>query len=289
MSARVGLIGHPVAHSISPRFQQAAFDALGIAAHYEAWDVEPAALPAAIAGLRASGTLGANLTIPHKEAVLPHLDRLDETAAAVGAVNTVVNRSGALEGCNTDVLGVQRALADDGVALAGMRAVVWGAGGSARAVAWALLQGGVGALTVVNRTAARAGRLCEELTPAAGAARLDWCGSGTAAAGEALSRCELVVQCTPLGLRGGGQEERLPFAVEALGGGYASGRSGGESGGDGVGAGGAGERASGQRRVAGVGASGGGLVRVVDGAGAAASGDVRGSGGGDGGGSGVSR
>ena len=218
MSARVGLIGHPVAHSISPRFQQAAFDALGIAAHYEAWDVEPAALPAAIAGLRASGTLGANLTIPHKEAVLPHLDRLDETAAAVGAVNTVVNRSGALEGCNTDVLGVQRALADDGVALAGMRAVVWGAGGSARAVAWALLQGGVGALTVVNRTAARAGRLCEELTPAAGAARLDWCGSGTAAAGEALSRCELVVQCTPLGLRGGGQEERLPFAVEALGG-----------------------------------------------------------------------
>src|SRR5947209_18910592 len=98
---RVGLIGNPVAHSYSPRFQQAALDALGIPARYELWQTTVEELPARIASLRPPQYLGANVTIPHKEAARPLLDIIDPLAARIGAVNTIVHRHAYLYGYNT--------------------------------------------------------------------------------------------------------------------------------------------------------------------------------------------
>lgn len=133
-----GLIGHPVAHSRSPALQQAAFDALGIAARYELWDTPAEALAARVAALREPGYLGANVTIPHKAAVIPLLDALDPLAARLGAVNTIAREpaergSARLVGHNTDVTGLRRSLREGGAAMAERRMLVLGAGGAAQA------------------------------------------------------------------------------------------------------------------------------------------------------------
>ena len=214
--ARVGVIGRPVAHSISPRFQQAAFDALGLDARYEAWDAAPDALPALVEGLREPDALGANVTIPYKEAVVRHVDGLHQTARFVGAVNTIVNSGGHLHGYNTDVAGFQRSLEGADCNPSGAHALLWGAGGAARAVAWALIWRGVEALTIVNRTAVRAGRLRHDLASASAGVRLRAMGADDAAAPGALAQADIVVQCTSVGLRGSATEGRLPFDPAAL-------------------------------------------------------------------------
>ena len=112
MTQRLGIIGHPIGHSISPVFQQAALDHLAIDGVYEKWDVVPEGVGAFLDGLRAPGTLGINVTVPHKEAVVPFLDEVDDWASAAGAVNTIVNRQGRLTGHNTDGIGFLRALRD---------------------------------------------------------------------------------------------------------------------------------------------------------------------------------
>jgi shikimate dehydrogenase len=101
--ALAGVIGDPVDHSLSPFLHNAAFEHLGIAARYERWRTSCAELPQRIASLRAPHILGANITLPHKIAVIPLLDRLDPQAEQIGAVNTIVRLpDGQLEGCNTD-------------------------------------------------------------------------------------------------------------------------------------------------------------------------------------------
>src|SRR6185503_18452171 len=105
---RVGVIGDPVAHSLSPVFQQAAFDAAGIPARYERWHTTADDLQQRIAGLRAPDCLGANVTVPHKVAVAALVDSLSETARRIGAVNTVINQDGRLHGDNTDLYGFMR-------------------------------------------------------------------------------------------------------------------------------------------------------------------------------------
>ena len=112
---RVGLIGDPVAHSYSPRFQQAAFDARGIPARYELWQTSAIDLLARVASLLAPQALGANITIPYKEAVLPLLDVVDPLASRIGAVNTIVHRNEYLYGYNTDAPGLLYALIELGV------------------------------------------------------------------------------------------------------------------------------------------------------------------------------
>ncbi len=162
---RAYLFADPVAHTLSPAMHNAAFAACGLSGLYQARQVSPEHLGAAIAGLRAPGTLGANLTLPHKERALPWLDTLSSAARAIGAVNTVVHRSGALHGDNTDAPGLLAALAESGDAGRGP-AVVLGAGGAARAAVWALRSQGR-EVWVVNRTLARASALTEELGGAA--------------------------------------------------------------------------------------------------------------------------
>ena len=211
MTLRVGLIGHPVAHSISPRFQQAGFDAAGLDARYEAWDLQPAELEGFIGDLRQGDALGANITIPYKEAALRHMDGLHQTARFVGAINTIVNNDGHLQGYNTDVTGFQRSLSEADFDPSGKHAVLWGAGGAARAVAWALIWRGVNALTIINRTAVRGGRLRHDLASASAGAKLKSLGADDEGVPAALGSADLVVQCTSIGLRGGETEGQLPF------------------------------------------------------------------------------
>lgn len=157
MTKRVVLIGHPVAHSLSGAMQQAAFAARGVDAAYELWDRAPIALPDAIAELRADEYLGANITIPHKERVVPLIDRLTEEAHATGAVNTLTREGKRLVGHNTDVPGFAAAL-DRLVGRAKMprQAVVLGAGGGARAVVYGLIRVGFQRIVVFNRHLHRA-------------------------------------------------------------------------------------------------------------------------------------
>ena len=157
MTKRVVLIGHPVAHSLSGAMQQAAFDELGIDATYELWDRAPIELADAIAELRGDDFLGANVTIPHKERVVPMVDRLTEEAHATGAVNTITREGKRLIGHNTDVAGLQgrarqaRRQAEDAA-----QAVVLGAGGGARAVVYGLIREGFQRVIVFNRHLHRA-------------------------------------------------------------------------------------------------------------------------------------
>lgn len=157
MTKRVVLIGHPVAHSLSGAMQQAAFDSVGIDARYELWDRLPIDLPEAIAELRGEDFLGANVTIPHKERLVPLVDRLTEEAQATGAVNTLTREGKRLIGHNTDVPGFKVALD----ALVGKQkmpryAVVLGAGGGARAVIYGLITEGFQRIVVFNRHLHRA-------------------------------------------------------------------------------------------------------------------------------------
>jgi shikimate dehydrogenase len=157
MTKRVVLIGHPVAHSLSGAMQQAAFDELGIDAQYELWDRAPIDLGDAIAALRTDEFLGANVTIPHKERVVPMVDRLTEEATATGAVNTITRETRRLIGHNTDVAGFTVAL-DKLVGRQKMpkNAVLLGAGGGARAVVFGLIREGFQRVIVFNRHLHRA-------------------------------------------------------------------------------------------------------------------------------------
>ena len=209
MTSTIALLGHPVAHSISPRFQQAALDAMGVDARYEAWDVAPADLPIAVERLRSAGLLGANVTVPHKVEVRRLVDRPDAIVERVGAVNTIVRRDGQLHATNTDVAGILRALEGAEVELGGQRVVLNGAGGAARAVVVAMRMAGASTLTVANRSRERAEALVtlggDELSMAV--CPLD---EGDEAFREALARASVVIHSTTLGMRHGPDEGATP-------------------------------------------------------------------------------
>jgi shikimate dehydrogenase len=159
------LLGYPVSHSASPAMHRAAFAAARVNAAYLPWAVAPGHLPAAVEGLRSmENLLGANVTVPHKAGIVPLLDALTPEAEAIGAVNTVIPRSGRLIGDNTDGAGFLAALQEElGCPPEGVTAVILGAGGAARAVAMGLAQAGADRLVLVNRTATRAEALAEDI------------------------------------------------------------------------------------------------------------------------------
>ena len=199
MSARLGIIGSPVAHSLSPAIQGAALRAAGLDATYERWETPLAALPARVAALREPDCLGANVTIPHKQAVLPLLDEVAPLAAAIGAVNTIVNDGGRLTGHNTDGGGFTAALEEAGFAPRGKRFLLAGAGGAARGIAFALREAGAASIAIANRTPERA----EALAAAVGAEAVPF--------GAPPAGCDCAVNCTSAGMHGGGAEDALPF------------------------------------------------------------------------------
>ena len=216
--AALGIIGFPIGHSISPVFQQAALDSMAIDAEYRAYAVRPEGVGDFVAGLRSPGTLGVNVTVPHKEAVMPFLDEIDGWAAEAGAVNTIVNRAGHLAGYNTDGYGFLRALRESGgLEPAGQRALILGAGGSARGVVQALLRAGVGRLDIANRTVSRAAALAELAAVRgvpANAVPLDTADTGLLA--DAAASAALIVNCTSLGMTHGPDETASPLTAAQI-------------------------------------------------------------------------
>ena len=165
-TALCGIVLHPAGHTRSPAMHNAAYAALGLDAAYLAFDVAPDALADALAGVRALGVRQLSISIPHKVAAMEHLDEVEETARRIGAVNTVVASHGRLVGSNTDWLGAVHALERE-TKLDGARAVVLGAGGTARAVTWGLRSRGA-SVRVLNRTPEKARQLAGELGAEAG-------------------------------------------------------------------------------------------------------------------------
>ncbi|HEY4997031.1 MAG TPA: shikimate dehydrogenase [Solirubrobacteraceae bacterium] len=183
---RLGVLGWPVAHSRSPAMHNAALAALGMTSwRYQALPVPVHLFEETTRALNGSGFLGANVTIPHKHAALALADEVSPAARAIGAANTLTFASdGTISAENTDAPGLIEALA---VSPQGMRALVLGAGGSARAVVWALLAAGANEVSVWNRTLARAEALAREL------------GARPATRAEPA---DLLVNCTSVGLEG---------------------------------------------------------------------------------------
>ena len=215
MAHKLGIIGFPIGHSISPVFQQAALDHLGIKASYQAWEVEPDSLAAFIGGLRSPDVLGINVTVPHKEAVIPLVDGVDDWATAAGAVNTVVNRNGVLMGHNTDGAGFLRALREAAnFEPRGRRALVLGAGGAARGVVLALAREGAESITIANRTQDRAQQLCR--VAADNGLQAQDISLDPGALAQAAASAELIVNCTTLGMTHGPEEHRSLLSWEQI-------------------------------------------------------------------------
>jgi len=193
------VLGWPVTHSLSPVIHNAAFAALGMDWTYVALPVEPGEVPAAVAGLRALGFAGANVTMPHKEAVADVMDDLTEDADRLRAVNTIEVARDRLIGHNTDAPGFARFLVHDvGFEPAGKTALLFGAGGAARACALAVARAGLTRIVVALREPARAAPLADAL-------------DGFATEVEAIAfddaaeaSADLVVNATPLGAHGEG-------------------------------------------------------------------------------------
>jgi shikimate dehydrogenase len=213
MTKRVVLIGHPVAHSLSGAMQQAAFDAQGIDAAYELWDRAPIALADAITEIRGDEFLGANVTIPHKERVVPLVDRLTEEAQVTGAVNTITREGKRLVGYNTDVPGFKVAL-DKLVGRQKMprNAVVLGAGGGSRAVVYGLIREGFQRIIVFNRHLHRGEALVKHFGRSAAHMELRAMPWHESIIESELDKSKVLVNATSIGLT----SDVSPIAAEIL-------------------------------------------------------------------------
>lgn len=213
MTSRVGIIGYPLGHSISPAFQQAGFDELEIDARYETWATPSDELAERVESLRADDVLGANVTVPHKQAVMPLLDEILPVAESIGAVNTIINRESFLIGANTDAGGFTRSLEQEArFSAARKRALIVGAGGAARAVAFGLAWEGVSELIIVNRTPEKAVELAGDVSEAT-AAETRGSGFDVFSYGGGF---DLIVNCTSMGMAGGPDPEGIPPVADLL-------------------------------------------------------------------------
>lgn len=217
----IGLIGYPLKHSISPCFQQAALDYYQFDICYEKWETIPEELELAVVKIREPQNIGANVTVPYKEEVLPLLEEIDGQASLIGAVNTIVKRGDRLIGFNTDAYGFIEALYKVGhFELEGKRVVIIGAGGVARAVSFALVQRKISALTIINRTFERAKVLAHSLNNYISDSSLKtkvnvlpW---RSLTSPETFNHCELIVNCTTIGTKYTSQEGQSPLSIEVI-------------------------------------------------------------------------
>jgi shikimate dehydrogenase len=226
MSRYIGLIGYPLKHSISPYVQQAALDYYRLDICYEAWETGPAQLQDIVSDLRKPQNVGANVTTPYKEAVLPLLDEVDDLAGSIRAVNTIVKKDDRLLGFNTDAYGFIEALDKEGhFDPEGKRVVILGAGGVARAVGFALLQRKAASLAITDGIFERAQTLAENLVGYVKRASLgstnlkpditafQW---QSLSAAETFENCDLIVHCTTIGMKHSSQEGQSPLGLEVI-------------------------------------------------------------------------
>lgn len=221
MTRKVGVIGYPLTHSLSPVFQQAAFDYLNLDITYELWEVDAAHFHERVELLRSNDCLGSNVTIPYKEAVIDLLDRMDEKSSMIGAVNTIVNEKGKLIGYNTDAYGFMKALRQDAhFDPQNTDVIILGAGGAARAVGFSLIQEKVHSVTFTNRTFAHAEKMAtalkkyiesNKLTVRVGL--LSWDAPELV---DVAGACHLMVNCTSFGTRFSPLEKKSPVDSRAI-------------------------------------------------------------------------
>jgi shikimate dehydrogenase len=207
----LGVIGHPIGHTLSPRMHNAAFAASGLDYVYVAMDVRPEDLPVAVAGLRALNFRGFNVTMPHKETILSLLDELDEAARVSGAVNTVTTEERVLRGTNTDGSGFVEACGESGVSFAGARVLLVGAGGGAAAIAMSVLDEGASELRILNRSRWRAEKLQKRLQHAYPEPGISVHDAGEPE-GAALG-ADVIVNATYLGMK---DDDPLPVPDDCL-------------------------------------------------------------------------
>ena len=214
---QVGLIGYPVAHSRSPQMHNAAFREIGFDAEYALWETPPGTLAQRVASLRAPDMLGANVTIPCKEDVVPLLDECDVLASRIGAVNTILNFNGKLAGYNTDAPGLIRALAEcpgSPFDAHDKETVILGTGGAARAAAVAMIDAGARFVSILGRDWARIDALLHHLHSPTTHKFMHGAIFGNNAANESLKRADLVINATSVGLKN--SDEPLLIDVNLL-------------------------------------------------------------------------
>lgn len=201
-----GLFGYPVEHTLSPAMHNAAFEALGLDYCYVAFPVHPDSLQEAIKAVRALRLAGVNVTVPHKEKVIPFLDDVDKEASAIGAVNTIVNSNGNLKGYNTDGRGFMQFLFECGISAEGKNVLVVGAGGASRAISYYLGKEAE-KLFLYDIEQEKAERLAADLKKI-----LD---KNVSVTGDIVrtERFNILINATPLGLR---EEDPLPFDTSHL-------------------------------------------------------------------------
>ena len=195
-----GIIGWPVEHSKSPKMHNSAFNALGLDYCYIAMPVKPEALEDAVKGIRALNFLGINVTLPHKEEVIKHLDVIDEEARFIGAVNTIKNENGVLKGYNTDGRGFMESLREEGIDPKGKNIFLVGVGGAARAVSYYLCQE-ASRFWLHGRNMKKATTLANDLKKL----------SSTVAVTETketIKYADIIINATPLGMK---EDDPLPL------------------------------------------------------------------------------
>lgn len=195
-----GIIGYPITHSVSPQMHNAAYSKLGLNYCYVPISVKPEDLERALEGLRMLGFAGVNVTVPHKENVVPHLDEVTKLARLIGSVNVILIQEGHLIGYNTDGPGFIDSLKEDaGFDVAGKRAVILGAGGGAKAVAMMLAKDGVKNLVISDLIYEKAETLCEYINSHFGIAPYS-CPANSNELRKVIDKCDLIVNATPVGM-----------------------------------------------------------------------------------------
>jgi shikimate dehydrogenase len=200
-----GIFGYPIEHTLSPAMHNAAFKALGLDYCYVPFQVTPEHLRDAVKAIKALNLCGVNVTVPHKEKVLPLLDEINEEASFIGAVNTIVNRGGKLTGYNTDGKGFIHVLAERRISLAEKNILIIGAGGASRAISYYLCQNSK-TLQIYNRTPHRAHKLVKDLKRLC--SNVSLC--------ENISHVKdfhIIVNATPVGLK---NEDPSPLDISLL-------------------------------------------------------------------------
>jgi len=207
-----GIFGHPVVHSLSPLMHNSAFRSLGLDCVYVAFDVAPENLKSAAIAIRSMNIKGINVTIPHKQRIMDFLDQVSSDAEITGAVNTVKNEDGKLTGYNTDVGGFLRAIKEDlDFNPRGKAALIFGAGGAARAVLTAFCTNQIQKITVVNRTAEKARGLVSEFQGTFNNIDINACSmSDVKGFEDTIAEVDIVVNSTSLGMEGKGKID-IPF------------------------------------------------------------------------------
>lgn len=209
INGRIGVIGSPVAHSLSPKIHNAALQSLGLDITYELWETSEENLSERIAMLHAPDVLGANVTVPFKQKVIPLLDEIEGFAREVGAVNTIIKRNGLLIGTNTDAEGFIIPLAKElnklQLDFPQVRTLIIGAGGASRAIAFALAKAGSRNITIVNRTLESARELAHSLSLFSAQINVD-----TYATISSLEGFNCIINATSIGMAGGPRPNEQP-------------------------------------------------------------------------------